>query len=250
MRAALYGPGGYYVAGRGAAGFRTSAGSPPFAAALARLAAEVDAVLGGPDPLDLVDVGAADGRLLLAVAAAVPADLRRRLRLTGVDLRPRPDRLPPWVRWAARTPPGVVGLLVANEWLDVVPLDVVEGGRLVLVDRAGRERPGPPPGAADVAWLDAWWPRWRGERAEVGRPRDRAWAAAVRAVGRGLALAVDYAHTRHARPPYGTLTGYRDGRVVPPTPDGSCDLTAHVALDACAAAAPAPAATVLTTQRA
>src|SRR5512135_438643 len=147
MRAALYGPGGYYVAGRGAAGFRTSAGSPPFAAALA-----------GPDPLDLVDVGAADGRLLLAVAAAVPANLRRRLRLTGVDLRPRPDRLSPWVRWAARTPSGVVGLLVANEWLDVVPLDVVKGGRLVLVDRAGRERPGPPPGAADVAWLDAWWP--------------------------------------------------------------------------------------------
>ena len=34
----------------------------------------------------------------------------------------------------------------------------------------------------------------------------------------------------------GTLTGYRDGRRVRPVPDGSCDLTAHVAFDACAAA--------------
>jgi hypothetical protein len=42
---------------------------------------------------------------------------------------------------------------------------------------------------------------------------------------------VDYGHTRAARPPYGTLTGYRAGRQVPPVPDGSRDLTAHVALD-------------------
>jgi SAM-dependent MidA family methyltransferase len=33
-----------------------------------------------------------------------------------------------------------------------------------------------------------------------------------------------------------TLTGYRDGSQVHPLPDGSCDLTAHVALDSCAAA--------------
>ena len=47
----------------------------------------------------------------------------------------------------------------------------------------------------------------------------------------GLALAVDYGHRRAARPAGGTLTGYRDGRQVPPVPDGSCDLTAHVAMD-------------------
>jgi hypothetical protein len=29
----------------------------------------------------------------------------------------------------------------------------------------------------------------------------------------------------------GTLTGYREGRQVAPVPDGSCDLTAHVAMD-------------------
>ncbi|MZG19481.1 hypothetical protein GTY44_39400, partial [Streptomyces sp. SID5914] len=52
----------------------------------------------------------------------------------------------------------------------------------------------------------------------------------------GLAVAVDYAHTAAARPPFGTLTGFREGRETEPVPDGSCDITAHVALDACAAA--------------
>ncbi|HTL24302.1 MAG TPA: hypothetical protein VL281_09760, partial [Mycobacteriales bacterium] len=43
-----------------------------------------------------------------------------------------------------------------------------------------------------------------------------------------------YGHVLGDRRP--TLTGYRSGRQVPPVPDGSCDLTAHVALDAVAAA--------------
>ena len=54
------------------------------------------------------------------------------------------------------------------------------------------------------------------------------------------ALAVDYGHLRATRPPGGTLAGYRAGRQVPPVPDGSCDLTAHVAVDAVAAAGGAP----------
>ena len=53
-------------------------------------------------------------------------------------------------------------------------------------------------------------------------------------------MAVDYAHVRDSRPPFGTLTGFRAGREVPPVPDGSCDVTAHVALDACAAAVGEP----------
>ncbi|MEV2230377.1 SAM-dependent methyltransferase [Streptomyces phaeochromogenes] len=74
----------------------------------------------------------------------------------------------------------------------------------------------------------------QGLRAEIGLPRDAAWAAAVASLGRGLAVAVDYAHFAGARPPFGTLTGFKDGRETAPVPDGSCDITAHVALDACA----------------
>jgi SAM-dependent MidA family methyltransferase len=68
----------------------------------------------------------------------------------------------------------------------------------------------------------------------------------------GLALAADYGHSRAARPLGGTLAGFRDGRAVRPIPDGSRDITAHVALDACAAAGTAAGATrtLLTTQRA
>ncbi|HET6483916.1 MAG TPA: SAM-dependent methyltransferase, partial [Actinoplanes sp.] len=77
-------------------------------------------------------------------------------------------------------------------------------------------------------------------RVEIGWPRDAAWAAAVSRVLRGGALAIDYGHRRDERPTLGTLTGYRGGRQVPPVPDGSCDVTAHVAIDAVAAAAGVP----------
>jgi SAM-dependent MidA family methyltransferase len=53
----------------------------------------------------------------------------------------------------------------------------------------------------------------------------------VSRVGSGLAIAVDYGHTIDSRPAPGTLTGFRQGRQVLPVPDGSCDLTAHVAMD-------------------
>ncbi|GIJ07381.1 SAM-dependent methyltransferase [Micromonospora andamanensis] len=88
-------------------------------------------------------------------------------------------------------------------------------------------------------------------RAEIGRSRDEAWVDAVGHVDRGLALAVDYGHLRAARPIDGTLTGYRGGRQVPPVPDGSCDVTAHVAMDSVASAGErvARCAYVLTLQR-
>jgi SAM-dependent MidA family methyltransferase len=111
---------------------------------------------------------------------------------------------------------------------------VVEDGRYVLVDEAGAERLGPPVEPADAAWLAGWW--WPDPRAEIGAPRDAAWAAAVGCLTDGLALTVDYGHCRAARPAFGTLTGFRGGRQVLPVPDGSCDLTAHVAWDSVAAA--------------
>ena len=246
MAEALYGDCGFYRRERPAAHFRTSVhASPLFAAALAVLAGRVDAALGRPERLDLVDVGAGSGELLAGIVAAVPAGLRDRLRPTAVEVAARPAGLPPGIGWTADIPE-VTGLLIANEWLDNVPAEVVEltalGPHLVMVDQAGRESLGPAASGTDRAWLDAWWPLTEvGGRAEVGLDRDAAWAAAVGRVRRGVALAIDYAHTRERRAAGalrgGTLAAYRDGRSVRPIPDGSRDLTAHVALDACAAAA-------------
>jgi SAM-dependent MidA family methyltransferase len=242
---ALYGPDGLFVRDAPADHFRTSVtASPLFAGAMARLVAHVDAALAHPDRLDVVDIGAGRGELLLGLAAALPRGLRERARFTAVELAARPDDVPEWIGWAAKPPSGIVGLLLATEWLDNVPLDVAEVDtagerRLVLVDPAtGAEQLGDPPTAADAAWLDRWWPLGRepGDRAEIGHTRDAAWASAVATVERGLALAVDYGHFAADRPRSGSLTGFRHGRQVPPTPDGSGDVTAHVAIDAVAAA--------------
>ncbi|MFJ4314913.1 SAM-dependent methyltransferase [Streptomyces lavendulae] len=253
MEAALYGPDGFYVrpGGPGPAGhFRTSVhASPRYAGAVARLLRTVDGALGHPERLDLVDVGAGRGELLTGVLAALPPEVAGRVRPYAVERAERPPGLDPRIRWVAEPPEGTTGLLFANEWLDNVPLDVAEDGRYVLVAPDGTETPGGPLDAADRAWLERWWPgAAAGEegRAEIGRTRDEAWAAAVATLERGLAVAVDYAHTRAARPPFGTLTGFREGREVPPVPDGGCDVTAHVALDACAG----PGAALLTQREA
>ncbi|MGW6706754.1 SAM-dependent methyltransferase [Streptomyces sp. NPDC054956] len=237
MESALYGPDGFYVrpGGPGPAGhFRTSVhASPLYAGAVARLLQWVDEALGRPEELDLVDVGAGRGELLTGVLAQLPSETAARVRPYGVERAGRPDGLDPRIRWTAEPPAGTRGLLFANEWLDNVALDLAEDGRYVEVARDGTESAGGPLDGPDLAWLERWWPG--GGRAEIGRPRDEAWAAAVATVERGLAVAVDYAHTRDTRPPFGTLTGFRAGREVAPVPDGSCDVTAHVALDACAA---------------
>src|SRR5829696_1663125 len=247
--AALYGPGGFYARGEApAAHFRTSVhASPLFAGAVLELLHRVDRALGRPDPLDLVDVGAGRGELLAAVRAAAGRPLRDRLRLTAVEVGPVEQAGVLVVRDVAELP-AVTGLLVANEWLDDVPLEVVEqtadGPRVVLVAPTGAESMGDPPAGADAAWLARWWPLTEpGQRAEVGRSRDEAWAAALGRLDRGVAVAVDYGHEAGRRPPYGTLTGYRGGVQVQPVPDGSCDLTAHVALDSVAAAGMAAVAT-------
>ncbi|MGW0775286.1 SAM-dependent methyltransferase [Streptomyces sp. NPDC002835] len=236
---ALYGPGGFYLRPEGPAGhFRTSVhASPLFAAAVARLLTGTAESLGLEEPA-LIDVGAGRGELLTGVLAALPPGYR--VRAYGVERADRPAGLDPRIEWTSEIPTGLGGLLFANEWLDNVPVDVAEADaagevRRVLVRADGEERLGEKVTGSDAAWLARWWPLTEpGARAEIGAPRDEAWRAAAGALGAGLAVAVDYAHTAGARPPCGTLTGFRDGREVRPVPDGSCDLTAHVALDACA----------------
>jgi SAM-dependent MidA family methyltransferase len=245
--AALYGPGGFYhrPAGPGAH-FRTSVhASPLFAAAVAELLARVDEAEGRPAELAFVDLAAGHGELatgVLAATAAADPERAARLRCYAVERAARPAGLDPRVTWVTAPPRGVRGLLFANEWLDNVPLSVAGTGpdgerhRVLVRPRDGAERPGGPLTAEETAWLDRWWPG--PGRAEIGLPRDRAWARAAARLASGLAVAADYGHTLAARPPYGTLTGFLDGREVPPVPDGSRDVTAHVAFDAVAAAHP------------
>ncbi|WP_406726211.1 SAM-dependent methyltransferase [Streptomyces sp. GD-15H] len=268
-RTALYGPDGFYRRPEGPAGhFRTSVhASPLFAEAVARLLCRVDEALGRPAVLDFVDMGAGRGELVTGVLAALPADVAARARAHAVELAGRPGGLDRRIEWRTEPPERITGLLFANEWLDNVPLEVAEVDsagvpRLVLVREDGTERLGAPVTGPEAEWLARWWPlpagrptadgaaaeagaAGEGLRAEIGLSRDVAWTSAVGALERGLAVAADYAHSADARPPFGTLTGFREGRETTPVPDGSCDLTAHVALDSCAAACALPGARLL-----
>ncbi|TDD30777.1 hypothetical protein E1218_00230 [Kribbella turkmenica] len=205
---ALYGPDGFYRRERPAAHFRTSVhASALFGRALARLARAVGAE-------QVVDLGAGSGEL---------GEVLRAEGLPVVDVE-LDDELPTVVH----------GLVVANEWLDNVPCDLAELDddgvpRYLLADWSlGEVVTG-----NDLLWLEKWWPLQEpGDRAEIGTARDLAWASVVdRLAGGGLALAIDYGHVRAGRPAYGTVTGFRSGRECDPVLDGSCDITAHVALD-------------------
>lgn len=251
--------------------FTTSAGSI-VAARLVGVIRELDDRLDNPDPFTVVDIGAGNGALLAEIRALAPSSLGDRLRTVGVDLRPAHRELEGIddVEWRVMRVPDeldlgpVTGLVMAHEWLDEIPCDVVERdpdgvNRLVVVDPTGVESLGPALDDDEACaaygvnarhardWLAAWWPLTEpGQRAEVGLERDRAWQWLTEQVSAGAALATDYGHTRDERLrrwPQGTLLGYRSGRVVPPVPNASMNLTAHVSLDSCAAAVPGTTST-------
>ena len=253
--------------------FSTSAGEVVADRLLIELQ-RIDGRLDHPDQLTILDIGAGDGSLLRLIANRAPASLRGRLRLVGVDVRARsaqtaqtgPEWITTWAPSRLDVEP-VRGIVMAHEWLDEIPCDVIERDgagrdRLVLVDDFGGEHLGPPLDDAQACaahgfdagvareWLAQWWPLAEpGDRAEVGLSRDAAWTWLTSLLGRGLVVATDYGHTRHERITRfrgGTLTGYAYGRQVRPVPSGSTNVTAHVAVDSCASAVPG---TTLTSQR-
>lgn len=235
--AALYGPGGFFRKESPAAHFRTSVhASTLFAGAVVELVRRA-----GLDTL--VDVGAGRGELLREAHRIDPS-----LTLLGVEVAARPMDLPGDVDWSPVLPTEIDGLVLANEWLDNIPCHVVEVDdsgvpRVVHVDPAtGRETLGSRLDDRAVPaslreWCERWWPldgSEPGARAEVGTTRDEAWADVVHRVTRGLAVAVDYGHEAADRPPFGSMRSYRAGREVDVLPNGSRDVTAHVAVDALA----------------
>lgn len=244
---ALYGERGFYRAPAGPAGHFATSTHPPLGAVFAEAIA---ALADHEGVCRVVDIGCGRGELLTALHA-----IRPDLSLTGVDVVPRPDALPDQISWLVSPggpalPPSLADLtevlVVAHEWLDVVPCPVLECDedgrwREVLVDPAtGEEELGigrcDP---ADLAWCDRHWPVDRGragDRIEVGRTRDLTWDSLCARVGNGTVVAMDYGHLRSGRPSGGSLTAYAFGQPVPPVPDGSCDITAHVAMDSLAGA--------------
>ncbi|MBO1766074.1 SAM-dependent methyltransferase [Allobranchiibius sp. GilTou38] len=237
---ALYGERGFYRSTHGpAAHFATSAqGIPGGGAVLARA---VVALARVHRARHILDFACGRGELLTQLSALAPD-----LTLTGVDVVDRPADLPQDAAWVAgpggaQVPPGLHGLsdvlVLAHEWLDVVPCPVLQHDgrrlRVVEIDQHGVERLGAPASAADQRWCEDNWPGWDREhsRIEVGRTRDAAYAELRGSVDSGVVVTIDYGHLRDARPDGGTLMGYRDGQACAPRPDGSTDVTAHVAMD-------------------
>lgn len=250
MEQALYGPRGFYrQPGGPAAHFRTSVhASPLFASALLRLLEHVDNALG-LSVLDVVDVGAGRGELLTELWRQTSPQQRKRIRFTGVEIASRPTNLPDEISWRSEIPP-LSGLLIANEWLDNIPINIAHVGALLdtasdahyfLVDPGtGREELGPPLDSDDMAWVRRWTQRTdiAPVRVEVGSTRDVAWSDAMKQLRSGAAIAIDYgtcSDTARAINRFDTLTGYREGQQVSPIPDGSCDITAHVHFESVAA---------------
>lgn len=271
MELALYHPRwGYYTTSRGPLGREGDFITAPeltslFGELLTLQCIEVWELLGRPDPFVVVEGGPGNGRLaadlwrtgrrfpaflgaLRLVLVEVSPPLRERqqgvLQEAGVDAgRVRwcdaPSRLDPFV-----------GVLLANELLDALPVHWVEqtadGLRELGVRPTARglERvvmdPRPPlPVDYFVAQGIALEP---GYRTEVGLAAREWWREAAGALERGVLLTIDYGYPAselYAPVRYqGTLTGFhRHTQVTDPLAfPGAMDLTAHVDFSAIARA--------------
>ena len=160
---ALYAEGGFFRTSSPADHFRTSVHIGAFAGAIASSS-------GAPGTRRRRPRGRRRGA---AARACSPSSVSRARRGRG---RRRPAPCRSGSAGGPRSPDRIDGLLIANEWLDNIPCDVVELDdegvvRQVLVDPAtGEETLGAP---YDSPWLRDWWPLTEpGERAEVGDARD------------------------------------------------------------------------------
>ena len=251
---ALYAAGrGFYVTRGGPAAHFTTATHGVTGRVLAEAFLALWTRSRGPSaPRIVVDVGSGRGELATHLLAALskpggstpgtPAT-----RIVAVDVVDRPEGLDARIEWlrspgGADLPEELAGLedalVIAHEWLDVVPCEIAEiqdDGlvRVVLVDpETGTEAPGPVLAGPEAAWCRDHWPSTRPHsRIEIGLSRDETWQRLLRTLRSGLAVAVDYGHLASERPSEGTLAAYAGGRLTDPVPDGSCDITAHVAMD-------------------
>jgi len=218
MEMALYEPGlGYYSAGArklGAAGDFITAPevAPVFSRCVAAQCAEVLRSLGGGDVLEL---GAGSGAMAAAMLAElevlqslpgrylildVSADLRQRQRETLAGAVPH---LLERVCWLDRLPDSLVGVVVANEVLDAMPVErfVVRDGSILALDvawRSDRFEWVESPAAAGLrdrierirAEAGAHWPD--GYCSELNAGLEPWLASVADSLERGVALFIDY----------------------------------------------------------
>lgn len=251
---------------------------PVFGAALARQVAEAWERVGRPAPFTLLEYGSGSGALALAILAGLRADaspLADVLALAPVEINPH--RLAELRVGAAAAglplvDPGALdgtrapALVLANEYLDALPVHVLEirEGRprevhvAIGCDGAFEERLGEPatPAVSErlAAIAAAGVELDEGQRLEV-RPAVGPWAVEVaRRLAAGVVLVIDYgapaAELYGPQRRAGTLMTYRahvaDGSPDAPFHDvGDRDLTAHVDTTALAAALAAAGLDVL-----
>jgi SAM-dependent MidA family methyltransferase len=254
MELALYEPRlGYY---RQAADRPTDAGdfltAPEthaiFGWTVARRIEAMWAGLSRPWPFDLIEYGAGSGTLALSILESSPnrlADLYERFEKAGLAGRLATSSSYEDARGTASNGSvPVTGVILANEFLDAIPIHrfVVRGGKLLELYVAWKdgfvEVPGEPSTPAlaerltedglDVNQLA------EGQIGEISLGLGE-WLRGVAArLARGYVVVIDYGH--HAADLYGprrlagTLLGYRGHRVVenPFDAPGQVDLTAHV----------------------
>ena len=228
--------------------------------AVAEMAARLRTAAGGDDPFVVVEAGPGRGTLcrdlILGVQADAP-DLGRSLRCVLVEsseaLRREQranlsaagllDRVE-WIAWEDLLRRGPLrGCILANEFLDALPVHLVEwsGGSLreVYVEAspqgALREVLGDASCAEVAGYFDAVGARLEeGQRAEVNLEALRWVRQAASLLRSGYAVIIDYGHEardlfseRHFA---GTLLGYRRHALVvdPLAAPGEHDLTSHV----------------------
>ena len=218
MQLALYAPGlGYYSAGArkfGASGDFITAPevAPLFSRCVAAQCAEVLQALGGGDVLEL---GAGSGAMAAAMLVElevlqslparylildVSADLRERQRETLAAAVPH---LLERVSWLDRLPDGLVGVVVANEVLDAMPVErfVVRDESILALEvawRSGRFEWVELPAAPDLrgrvervrAEASAHWPS--GYCSELNAGLEPWLASVADSLERGVLLFVDY----------------------------------------------------------
>lgn len=264
MEAALFDPEeGYYARGAsiGEGGdFVTSPHvSPAFAGTLARLFA-IDTDRLPPGPLDLVEVGAGDGRFLadfLRWLERMDPELSSRVRVTAVEasaagreaIRGRGIAPAPRVLASADELPegSVSGWIFSNELYDALPVTRIvgspEGARELRVERdpegEGFRWIQAPAAPAVAAHLESFGVTLQpGQVGEIALGAEAFHRRLGRALARGWIVTVDYGHPARvlyhplARPA-GTLSVHSGGRRGgdPLASPGSQDLTAHVNWD-------------------